>query len=274
MSKEIVKKGKGELIPNKSSSKELLDMNTSALAAALDDIEIPRLFYQLVIFIIDGSDSMNSKSPAGCSKAEDIDKGLRLIIKRLQKSKNNNSFDICFIAFSDEYKNVFSLRGVNDIDLYQSFNPLSFVEPKGTKLNDALAHAHKVGLQYKEDNNGKNTQVLTLILSDGAINDYDLCEKKIEEMKSIPNFSISCQFLESEINDDQDWYSYNERTGEIDYSSKWSNEDVKASEKKASEKLKKFASSPEMFITSIDPEEIRKHMIKSISAISEINKSL
>lgn len=266
MSKEIRK-----IETNKKGKLSLLDINTSALTASLGDLIIPRLFYQLVVFIIDGSNSMNEDSKNGISKALEIDKGIKSIIERLKKSKNSGSFDICFLTFSNEYVEVFSTKSVKDISLDQSFNPLSFIAPKGTKLSKALNHTKELVSLYHNENKTKNCQALIQILSDGAIQDYDSSLEVIDEIKNIDNTTISCQFLESHIEDGQQWFSWNEATGDLDYDNPWTIEDVKKDEERIANQFKKFASNSDLFVTSIDPEEIRKHMIKSISTVSKID---
>ncbi|XMO86750.1 vWA domain-containing protein [Algibacter sp. AS12] len=266
MSKEIQK-----IESNKKSKIDLLNINTSALSASLGDLVIPRLFYQLVIFIIDGSNSMNDDSKNGISKAEDIDKGIKSIIKRLNKSKNSGSFDICYLTFSDEFVEVFSPKSVKSINHNQSFNPLNFIEPKGTKLCKGLKHAKNIINKYNEKYKNKNCQVLLQILSDGAIQDYEASLEVVNELKNIDNTTISCQFLESHIEDGQKWFSCNETTGEVNYDEPWTIGKVRRYEERIANRFKKFASNSDLFVTSIDPEEIRKHMIKSISTVSKID---
>lgn len=272
MSKDLQKLGKNGLNKSKTGKIDLLNINTFALTASLNDLVIPRLFYQLVIFIIDGSNSMNDNSKNGISKANEIDKGIKSIIQRLRKSKNHNSFDICFLAFSDDFEDVFSLKNVNDISSEQSFNSLNYIIPKGTQLNKALIHTKEIVNSYHKENNTKNCQVLIQILSDGAISDYKNSVKTIDEIKDIKNTTVSCQFLESHIEDGQEWYSWNESTGKLDYDNPWSIEDVRKDEERIANRFKKFASSPDLFVTSIDPEEIRNHMIKSISTVSRVQE--
>jgi len=271
MSKELQKTDKNGLDISKKGKLDLLNINTSALTASLNELSIPRLFYQLVIFIIDGSNSMNEVSKNGISKANEIDNGIKSIIKRLKNSKNSNSFDVCFLVFSDEFEDVFSLKNVKDISLEQSFNPLEYVPSKGTKLNSALLHSKEIVIDYHLKNKLKNCQVLIQILSDGAISDYDDSIKTVNDIKKLNNTTVSCQFLESHIEEGQEWYSSNEATGEIDYSSKWSIEEVREDEERIANQFKYFATTPDLFVTSIDPEEIRKHMIKSISTVSKID---
>jgi len=78
-------------------------------------------------------------------------------------------------------------------------------------------------------------------------------------------------YLESEIDENDKYYSWDEKTGDIDYNDKWTIEDVKKIEKRIIKNFKVYASDETLFNNSLDPEEIRKHMIKSISTVSKIN---
>lgn len=271
MNKEKQEIEKLETAILKTNKLELAGINTTALTVSLQGLAIPRLFHQLIIFIIDGSNSMNQKSKNGISKAKEIDKGIKSIIQRLKDSKNNSSFDVCFLAFSDEFKDVFLIKNVNDILNEQSYNPLDFVASKGTKLNEALLHTKAIVNDYYLKNKLKNCQVLIQILSDGQIDDFFDSIKTAEEIKNIDKTIISCQFLESHIEEGQKWCSWNEVTGELNRNISWTIEEVKQKEKQIANKFKNFASSSDLFLTSIDPEEIRKHMIKSISTVSKLD---
>ena len=124
---------------------------------------------------------------------------------------------------------------------------------------------------YPNSNIDKNSQVLIQILSDGAIDDFAKTESVVNKLKNNHKITVACQFIESEIDKDSEYYSWNESTGKLDYDSKWTIEEVEESRKRVSNKFKKLASSEDLFITSPNPEEIRKHMIKSISTVSKID---
>lgn len=110
-----------------------------------------------------------------------------------------------------------------------------------------------------------------LILSDGALDDYSDSLKEVNELKMNPQITVACQYLEKYIDEDSKWYSCDEATGELDYDSPWTIEEVRASEERRSNKFKRFASSDELFITTMDPALVRDHMIKSITLISKTN---
>ena len=129
----------------------------------------------------------------------------------------------------------------------------------------------QISEKYLKDNYDKNAQVLIQILSDGAIDDYIHTKQIIDRLKNNDKITIACQFIESEINKNDTYYSWDESTGKIDYNSKWTIEDVRKSRVRISNKFKALASSDDLFITSPNPDEIRRHMIKSISTVSKID---
>lgn len=272
MTKEIQKIAKTELVSSNKKKLDLTKINTEALSASLGDLSIPRLFYQLVIFVIDGSNSMHGKTSKGNSKAKEIDNSIRLVIRRLKESKNSNSFDIAFVAFSDDFDKSYGIRNINDIKPNDSFNPFDYIKlPKGTYLEKAFVYIEQITDEYLSTNRDKNAQVLIQILSDGAIDDFTAAQDIISKLKKNEKVTIACQFIESNIDENSQYYSWNEATGKIDYNSKWTIEQVKQSRTRVSNKFKTLATSEDLFITSPNPEEIRKHMIKSISTVSKID---
>lgn len=270
MSKEI-RKADSSVSPKKTNKLDLSKFNNAALSSALSNIELPRLFYQLVVFLIDGSKSMEEKTSSELSKSTEVSNGIKSIVSRLKSSKNSNSFDLCFIPFSDDFKDVYSVINIKDIKETMDFNSVSFISPKGTRLAEALLYTQNLVSEYYSKNSGKNCQVLIQILSDGAIQDYNESFKIIEELKLLNKTTISCQYMQSHIKEGQNWYSWDEKTGKIDYEKPWNIDDVIHSEKTISQNFKKFATNDSFFTSTVNPEEIRNHMIKSISTVSKID---
>lgn len=56
--------------------------------------ELPRMFHQYIIFVLDASRSMMQPSVNKNSKAHEVHLAIDSVINRLLKSKNVNSFDI------------------------------------------------------------------------------------------------------------------------------------------------------------------------------------
>lgn len=87
MSKAIQKTKGNKIDKSKTGKLNLLDINTNALTAALNDLAVPRLFYQLVIFVLDGSGSMTYPGISGNSKGEEVENAVKKVIERLINSK-------------------------------------------------------------------------------------------------------------------------------------------------------------------------------------------
>ena len=270
MSKEI-QKYNANLSITTVKKLDLSNLNTKAFSDALSSVEIPRLFYQLVIFLIDGSNSMKEVTSSGLSKSNEVSYAIKSIVDRLKLSKNANSFDLCFIPFSDEYIDVYSVINIKDIRETMDFNSVNFISPKGTKLAEALLYTENLVSEYYSKNIHKNCQILIQILSDGAIHDYNESLKIIEQLKLLNKTTISCQYLQSNIEEGQNWYSWDEATGKLYYEKPWTMDQVINYEKKLAKNLKKLATDDSFFTSTINPEEIRKHMIKSISTVSKID---
>lgn len=270
MNNEIVKSDKGG-VNSFEKADALTKINLAALSSSLGKLVVPRMFYQLVIFVMDGSRSMHDKSITGLSKGEEIDKNLKQTIDRLKESKNASSFDICLYAFSNDYKNVFGVKELNTITNDFSFNPYDIIqEPGETYLESTLLDVKNTIDIYFEDKKDKHHQALVLLLTDGEVDDSLKSLSVINEIKKNPRVTVSTMYLGNRIDENATYYSWDEATGSFDISHKWKIEDVMESEKMVAENLKKFASDESLFLTTINPEEIRKHMIKSISTVSKI----
>lgn len=233
---------------------------------------VPRIYNQLVLFILDGSRSMESLSINGISKAQDIHNNVKLVLDRLRKSKNKTSFDIGMIAFSDECKEVFGIKELKDISENQSFNSIELLEnPGGTQFLPALLEAEKLIDQYFFSiDNDLPRNALLLLMTDGVMDDFQLSLEKIEELKMKNNVTVSVVYLDKEIGEDNKWYSWNEKTGVHDKTQEWSIEEVRKWRDRRIAKLKMYASNESYYMTTMDAEGVRNHMIKSISDTSHL----
>src|SRR5687768_13124951 len=110
------------------------------VADLLKKIEIPRLFNQLVIFLLDGSGSMTFKGKSGFSKGQEVHQAVLAVLKRLVKSNNKNSFDAAFWAFAKDSNNFYKLKPVVKYNLDNDcFNPCEYVaDDSETYLDEAL----------------------------------------------------------------------------------------------------------------------------------------
>ncbi|MDI1324858.1 MAG: VWA domain-containing protein [Algoriphagus sp.] len=273
---EIIKSNQGSL-PSKNSNAlekfEKLQGKLSALKTSLNKNEvIPRIYNQLVLFVLDGSRSMGSHSINNIPKAQDIHENVQKVLDRLRSSKNRTSFDIGMIAFSDESKNVFGIKELKDISENESFNSMKLLEKTGsTQFFPAFLKAESMIEEYMSNiTNGLPRNALILLMTDGMMDDYKVSLLRIEKLKLKENVTISVMYLEDQIKEGSKWYYWNEETGEIDYSRECPTEEVRVERKRYSEKLKQYASKESLFMNTINPDSVRNHMIKSISDTSQL----
>jgi hypothetical protein len=265
---EIQKRQQGK--PAKPS----LNLTTTGLNSfrkATSSLELPRLFYQLVIFVIDGSRSMRQPAMNFPSKAQGIDDAIKRVLDRLRSSKNARSFDIGMYVFSDEFKRVFEAKSLADISPEQSFNPHRLIDAPGeTMLEDCLIDVKSLVREYLTRHAEKNARALVLLLSDGVIDDYEQSLEIAREMMNDSKVTFASMYMERAIDDCGEYFAWNEGTNTIDYSRPVSVEEVKRRDNLRAEKFRAFASMPDLSQSTLDPDEIRKHMVKSISMVSKI----
>lgn len=204
---------------------------------------LPRLFYQYVVFVMDGSASMRKDSINGIPKGKEINNNIRQTLEYLKKSKNSSSFDISIYAFSRDMVDLFGIKSLNKIDLNQSFDPISIVKtPSSTYLANTLKEVNSSINNYFTANINKNHQALVLILTDGLLHDSLESFDVVQDIKKNSKITVSTMYLGNSSDTDNN----------------------------VANELKTFASDESLFLSTIDPEEIRKHMIKSISTVSKI----
>lgn len=255
MSKEIQKLNKTEITTSGKKKLDLSSINTTALSASLSDLSIPRLFYQLVVFVIDGTGSMTWEGKTGASKGAEVNNAITKILERLKNSKNKNSFDIAVHAFAEKHRTILDITQLDKID-HESFDfdPTSYFKEDYMfeNMDETLDIVIDTSFNYLGINNTKNCQAIVIILSDGAIKFFDSALERVDKLKSHKKITVSSVLLEDLRWDDDDEFK-----------------------QEVQNKLKQFSSNEKdghnFFTSNIDPEEIRKHMIKSISTVSKID---
>jgi hypothetical protein len=251
MGNEIQKSDKKSVsIGANSSAIDNINALNAGRKAALSKTELPRQFSQLVLFVLDGSHSMGRKGTSGFSRGEEVHDSVLKVLERLQKSKNRSSFDVGFWAFAEESREMYSIRQVKQFNINKdSFNPCKVINKgNGTRLFETLQSLELIINNYLDEHKNLNRKVLVIILSDGEIHDYE----EVIEIKSklqSENIVFSSIFYES-----IDWEDFFD---EMDLN------EIK-------ENLSNLASEDAYFLSSVDPEKIRQHMIQSVTKISNI----
>lgn len=250
--KNKLQKSDNKGLANSNKSKlDVGNMNLGALTKSLGTIEIPRLFYQLVIFVLDGSGSMSYTGSSGKSKGEEVEEAVKKTIERLHQSKNKNSFDISIWAYANESVQISKILSATDINLNSSIDPCFHINKyDGTNLTETLKSVDIECQAYLDKYRDKNAQALVVILSDGAIEDYEVAVLNCDNLKNTSKTSISSIFFESE-----------------NWQENYLTKDVET----LKNEMRYMASDDSFFASTLDPEEIRKHMIKSISTVSKVD---
>lgn len=253
MSKEI-QKVDSTISTTKTNKLDLSKFNNAALSSALSNIELPRLFHQLVIFILDASESMTREGFLGKTKGEEIHNQIVPIIERLQSSKNKNCFDVSMIAFSQETNEFINIKKVTDINTKNfDFNPCSHVGNYKTEIVDSLTIAEDRIKKYFK-NNSSNSQALIIILSDGALDDQVEALEICQSLKQNNKVTIASYLLE-----DMNWKNT------------LSENRLKLFQNNIKDLSSIDSNGVHFFHSKVDPTEIRNHMIKSISTVSKID---
>ncbi|WP_346856327.1 vWA domain-containing protein [uncultured Draconibacterium sp.] len=234
----------------KDKLKGLSDM-TKGKNSALQKVELPRLFYQLVIFVLDGSGSMHGLGKTGKTKGEEVAEIIHPVIKRLKESKNKNSFDISAWVYGTQNKQILNSESVEKINSNTSFNPNDSDVGATTYIADCLKNVGEHADNYLYTHKGKNAQVLVILLSDGAIHDIAKATPIAESLIQNPKITVSSAFLETQGLGESYLTNCQDKMRAITSTSNLSVD--------------------HFFTSTVDPEAIRKHMIKSISTVSKID---
>ncbi|MBK7553432.1 MAG: hypothetical protein IPI55_02205 [Flavobacteriales bacterium] len=107
-------------------------------------MEIPRVFHQLVIFLLDGSGSMTADGRSGRTKGEELHDAMSKVLERLQVSRNKNCFDISCRVYSTEEKQIIAQQSVTQLALDAwSFDPGSHRSGRDLPHNQWKPHSRK-----------------------------------------------------------------------------------------------------------------------------------
>jgi Mg-chelatase subunit ChlD len=242
MSNKITPKKSGSLGKGGASGLSNLSFGMSAPSGFV----LPRLFNQLVIFLLDGSGSMTFEGETGESKGREVSKEVSEVLTRLLESKNKDCFDVAVYAFANEHKCILEPTALKDINLNGDYNPCNYIDDYGwTKVGKSLQVARQKAQEYvaKHDKPGFPAKSMILVLSDGAIHDISETKREAEQAKMDARIFLASVFFSSD-------------------------ECSSEESAKAQEALRSLASSGGLFSITDTVSDIREHMINSISTLS------
>lgn len=216
-------------------------------------IEIPRVFHQLVVFLLDGSGSMTAPGRTGRPKGEELHAAIMGVMARLRSSKNKNCFDISCRVYSTDEMEIIAQETVSDINLdLWSFNPIDHIEPDETYAAPSLHAAFEQAKAYLSERTDKQSNALIILFTDGDLHDEDETAALAQQIRAHGQVKLATIFYETELT--AEWLEivgadYNEECAEV---------------------LRGMATEEADFASTVDPEAIRNHMIQSISKTSLI----
>lgn len=251
MSNEIEKSNTSLNNPTPISKGKFASGMMAGLQASLGQVELPRMFNQLVLFILDGSGSMTADGISGKTKGYEVHNSVINVLQRLQESKNKASFDVGFIAFAEDSVEMFPIKKVTNYSLTKDcFNPCEFIKNyKRTNLHASLEKVSELSTDYFNKYKGSNVGVLIIILGDGALHDYQKCFVLKEQLNKNDKITFSSILLETP---------------------EWQQKYSKNTIEEIREFFKNLASEGAGYLSTVDPEKIRKHMIQSITKVSKL----
>lgn len=250
MSTELEKTNSVPPVPQRTGG--LAVINTKMTEAALSKMILPPVFHQLVVFLLDSSLSMTWRTPNGIQKSVEVTDAVRKIIDRLKLSKNCSSFDITVWCYGNQAIEIIPLNNVTKIDpSSMNYDPMDYEEEVNyTSILSALQQTGEIALKYLTDNKEKQCQALFVVLSDGIINDH---AEAIEYQNNLTSGRPGISFCTSFFAEPDD------------------SENFSLEQQKLGREIMSDMASPGHFAENISAEEIRIHMIKSISLISHID---
>jgi hypothetical protein len=224
---------------------DFMNMNLGSLG----DVSLPRLFNQLVVFILDGSGSMSFPGTSGQSKAEEVNLVTNSIIERLIKSRQKECFDVAGYAFAVDTQCMIAVTSAEDVRIGHDFNPCNHVgDHRATRVAKAFERTEQDIQKYfeKHTSSGIKTRAIVVLLSDGQLHDYEEAQTITKRLLTTKKVDISCTYF----------------SGADDVLS----DEISSSQ----EKLRSLSSLDLMYASSVNAEDIRDHMVKSISLSSGV----
>jgi predicted nucleic acid-binding Zn ribbon protein len=236
---------KNNLNPSGKGVVDLMNLNLGSLTGA----SLGRLFNQLVIFILDGSGSMTWTGTSGKSKAEEVSLVTNNVIERLTKSRNKDCFDVIGYAFAVDTKKMIPVTSAEEVRLGHDFNPCNYIEDyRSTCASEAFRQTEKDIESYfnKHASAGIKTRAIVVLLSDGQLHDHAETSAITKRMLVTNKVDVCCTYF-----------------ADADSSS---SEDESLSQ----EMLRELSSLELMYASTMNADDIRDHMVKSISLSSGV----
>jgi von Willebrand factor type A domain len=199
-------------------------------------------FYQLGIFVIDGSGSMHEKVTSNMKRTEAVDIALRATLAKFKISRKKECFLFTTVAFGDTAQQVSDIEKAENCVTSADYTPTNFFNnghgSGSTNIYAGLSKAYDIAKNFLNNRRSKVLhKVSMVVLSDGMCHHESHTKSIADTIKQLPNVEIFCCHLQG---------------GEPDA--------------KAQNLLKSVASSPNHYKTVTDENTIRSFFISSLSS--------
>ena len=201
-------------------------------------------FYQLGIFVIDGSGSMNEKITMNMTRSEAVDIALKATFIKFKVSRKKECFSFSVVAFGDYSQQVLSIQKAENCTPNDDYSPVHFFNnglgSNSTNIYTGLSKAYEIAKKFLDNKTSKILhKVAIVVLSDGMCHNSSETRAIADKIKQIQDIEIYCCHLQGGLPDNN-----------------------------AQILLKNVASSLDNYKTVTDENTIRNFFVSSISSSS------
>lgn len=165
----------------------------------------PPSFYQLGIFVLDGSASMVfGKTKANEQPSIAVDGAMKKVIEFFKKSSKHECFSFAAVAFGDNAKTILSPQTVSSIDETRSFVATEVFNngegSKTTNISAGLALASELAKDFFQNKKGNLIhRVVVILLTDGMCHHEKQTRETAALLKGIGSLEICSCHLETDV---------------------------------------------------------------------------
>jgi von Willebrand factor type A domain len=160
-------------------------------------IKVPKVFHQLGILVLDGSESMNWMGPFNMAKYKHVSGGVVELLNRMNVSRIKQNFSFACIKF-DQSATVTLTPTAFDYDTFMKSNFDSTAgKGGGTCIFNALEDSYAMAEKFLADAppGGLTHSVLILLMSDGECSNPGKTKLIADKIKANPKIQIACAYF-------------------------------------------------------------------------------
>ncbi len=151
-------------------------------------ITVTPTFYQLGIFVLDGSGSMADPTNGGTRKADEVDKAMKDLLTRFKKSRRSSCFSFAVVTFDTKASLRVSPTPAENINEMDDYDPMHG-HGGGTLISEGLNIAEQLANDYLQQQtpDGLPYSVIILIMTDGECHNSKETQRIAQQIKNGSN---------------------------------------------------------------------------------------